>query len=131
MQCYTRCQMAAITLKLPDGLAERLRNHEGRLPEILELGLRELNAEGQSRFDGAAEVLEFLAGLPDPEEILKLRPSERFASRVEHLLEKNRANKLNPEEEEEWENYQFLEHLVRMAKANASLKLGLTPPNNA
>ncbi len=131
MQCYTRCKMSAITLKLPDGLAERLRKHEDRLPEILELGLRELTAEGQSRFDGAAEVLEFLASLPDPEEILKLRPSERFAGRVEHLLEKNRANKLNPEEEEEWENYQFLEHLVRMAKANASLKLGLKPSNNA
>ena len=67
----------------------------------------------------------------ETEEILKLRPSERFAYRVEHLLEKNRANKLNLEEEEEWENYQFLEHLVRMAKANASLKPGLKPPNNA
>jgi len=98
---------------------------------LLELGLRELYAEGQSRFDGAAEVLEFLASLPDPAEILKLRPSERFARRVEQLLEKNRANKLTPQEEEEWENYQFLEHLVRMAKANASLKLGPKPPNNA
>jgi len=120
--------MSRITLKLPDELAERLRKHEGRLPEILELGLRELNAEGQSRFDGAAGVLEFLASLPDPEEILKLRPSERFVDRVERLLEKNRANELTPEEEERWEGYQFLEHLVRMAKANVSLKLGL---NNA
>ena len=115
-------QMSRITLKLPDELAER------RLPEILELGLSELNAEGQSRFDGAAGVLEFLASLPDPEEILKLRPSERFVDRVERLLEKNRANELTPEEEERWEGYQFLEHLVRMAKANVSLKLGL---NNA
>jgi hypothetical protein len=114
--------MLAITVKLPDGLVERLRNHEDRLPEILEIGLRELYAEGQRRFDGAEEVLEFLACLPDPEDILKLRPSERFVSPVEHLLEKNRANKLNPAEEEEGGNYQFLEHLVRMAKANASPK---------
>ena len=56
--------MSAITLKLPDDLAEQLRNREDRLPEILELGLRELNAEGQGRFEGSAEVLEFLAGLP-------------------------------------------------------------------
>ena len=122
MECYTRCKMSAITLKLPDGLAERLLQHERRLPEIFELGLRELNAEGQSRFDGAAEVLEFLASLPDPEEILKLRPSERFVGRVAHLLEKNGVKKLTPEEEEQWESYQFLEHLVRIAKANASLK---------
>jgi hypothetical protein len=124
-------QMSAITLKLPDELAERLRNHEDRLPEILELGLRELNAEGQGRFEGAAEVLEFLAGLPGPEEILKLRPSERFALRVEYLLEKNRSGELDGQEEQEWENYEFLEHLVRLAKAKACLKLGLKPAGNA
>jgi len=33
--------------------------------------LRELNAGGQSGFDGAAHVLELLAGLPTSEEILK------------------------------------------------------------
>ena len=122
--------MSAITLKVPDELADRLRNHEARLPEILELGLRELNAEAQGRFEGAAEVLELLAGLPSPEEILKLRPSERFAHRVQHLLEKNRSGKLDSLEEEEWENYQFLEHLVRIAKARACLKLGLKLGDN-
>src|SRR5947199_3050556 len=105
-------KVSAITLKLPDELAQRLRNHQDRLPEILERGLRELNAEAQGRFEGAAEVLEFLAGLPCPEEILKLRPSEHLKHRVERLLEKNRSSKLNPDEEEEWDNYQFLEHLV-------------------
>src|SRR2546425_434025 len=63
-------QMSAITLQLPDELAERLRKHEERLPEILELGLRELNADPQSGFEGATEILEFLAGLPSPEDIL-------------------------------------------------------------
>ena len=124
-------QMSALTLKVPDELAERLRHHEDRLVNILELGLRELTAEREGRFQGAAEVLEFLASLPSPEEILKLRPSEHLASRIEQLLEKNRAGKLEPREEEEWENYQFLEHLVRMAKAKASLKLGLKPLSNA
>ena len=68
-------QMSAITLQLPDELAERLRKHEERLPEILELGLRELDADPQSGFEGTTEVLEFLAVLPNPEDILKLRPS--------------------------------------------------------
>ena len=124
-------QMSAITLKLPDELAERLRNHEDRLPEILELGLRELNAEGQGRFEGAAEVLEFLAALPAPEEILKLRPSEAFTRRVERLLENNRSGGLDAQEAQEWESYEFLEHLVRMAKAKACLKLGLKTTENA
>jgi hypothetical protein len=122
--------MSAITLQLPEELVERLRHHQERLQEILELGLRELNAEGQGRFEGASEVLEFLAGLPAPEEILKLRPSERFLNRVEYLLERNRIGQLDAQETQEWENYEYLEHLVRMAKAKACLKLGVTPPRN-
>ena len=119
--------MSAITLKVPDELAARLRSQEGRLPEILELGLRELNAEAQRGFEGAAQVLEFLACLPTPEEILKLQPSQRLEKRVRELLAQSRAGKLTAQEEEEWERYQYLEHLVRMAKAKASLKLGITP----
>jgi hypothetical protein len=124
-------QMSAITLMLPDELAERLRNYEERLPEILELGLRELNADWQRGFEGAAEVLEFLAGLPSPEEILTLRPSERFERHVRKLLEKSREGPLNPQEEEEWERYEFLEHLVRMAKTRACMKLGILPGAHA
>lgn len=115
--------MSAITLKLSDELAARLRGHEDRLPEILERGLRELNAEAQSGFEGAAEVLEIWAGLPTPEEILKLRPSKRFAQRIEELLKKSRSGKLDTREQEEWQNYEFLEHLVRIAKAKAHSKL--------
>ncbi len=119
--------MSAITLKVPDELAERLRGQQERLPEILELGLRELDAAAQSGFEGAAEVLELLAGLPSPEEILNLRPSDRLQTRVKELLAKSHAGEMTPKEEEEWERYQFLEHLVRMAKTKACLKLGITP----
>jgi hypothetical protein len=41
-----------------------------------------LNAGGQSGFDGAADVLEFLAAMPTPEETVNLRPSPRLALRV-------------------------------------------------
>lgn len=119
--------MQAITITLPDELAERLRRREERLPEILELGLRELDSDPQGGFEGAAHVLEFLATLPSPEEILNLRASVRFEQRVRELLEKNRSGGLSPQEEQEWERYEFLEHLVRMAKAKACLKLGIVP----
>ena len=118
-------QMSAITLKVPDDLAERLRARQEQLPEILELGLREWNAERQSGFEGAAEVLEFLAGLPSPQETLDLRPSERLQGRVQELLEKSRAGTLTSREEEEWSRYEYLEHLARMAKAKARVKLGI------
>ena len=58
--------MSPITFEVPDELAQRLRLLTDRLPRILELGLRELTASGQPGFVGAAEVLEFLAGLPSP-----------------------------------------------------------------
>ncbi len=56
------------------------------------------------------------------EEVLNLRPSKSLQTRVQTLLEKNRAEGLTPEEEQEWQQYEYLEHLVRMAKAKALLK---------
>jgi hypothetical protein len=89
-------QMASITLSLPDDLASQIRAQQQQLPRILELGLRELNAGGQSGFDGAADVLELLAALPEPEEILNLRPSSRLSVRVGELIEKSRAGTMTP-----------------------------------
>src|SRR5258708_11564248 len=99
--------MSPITLELPDELARRLRPLTDQLPEILELGLRELNAGGQPGFQGAAELLEFLAGLPSPEETLALRPSEALQSRISALLEKSRTEGLTTSEEQDWERYQY------------------------
>lgn len=121
--------MASITLSLPDDLASQIRAQEQQLPRILELGLRELNAGGQTGFDGAADVLELLAALPTPEEILKLRPSARLSARVSELIGKSRAGEMTPLDEEDWERYEYLEHLVRMAKAAAQLKLACSAGN--
>ena len=115
--------MASITVRLPDDLASQIQAQQQQLPRILELGLRELNAGDQSGFDGAADVLELLAGLPTPEQILKLRPSPRLAARVAELVEKSRAGEMTPIDKEDWERYEYLEHLVRMAKAAAQVKL--------
>ena len=121
--------MAPITLSLPDDLASQLLAREQELPRILELGLRELNAGAQSGFDGAADVLELLAALPAPEEILNLRPSARLSARVAELIEKTRAGQMTPADQEDWEKYEYLEHLVRMAKAAAQRKLASSAGN--
>lgn len=118
--------MTQIVLNLPEELSLRLRLLEAKLPQILELGLRELNASSQPGFNGAADILEFLASLPSPEEIIALRPSEALQARIDTLLEKNRSGQLTLEEEELWEQYQYLEHLIRLAKAKAYLKLKQT-----
>ena len=112
-----------ITLTIPDDLAGRLRIVEKELPQILELGIREWRARGEVGFPGMAGILETLASLPTPEEILALRPSSALQDRIEDLLDKNRNGGLSPEEQREWEQYQYVEHLVRLAKTRAASKL--------
>jgi hypothetical protein len=114
--------MAAIRLDIPDDLAERLRGREDQLAWILELGLREIDST--AGFAGASDVLELLASLPAPEDILALRPSEQLQQRIDELIEKSRGGGLSAPEEAEWERYEYLEHLVRMAKAKAQQKMG-------
>lgn len=59
-----------IMVEVSDELAQRLSPVQGQLPQILELGLREWNTGVGSGFVGLADVLEFLASLPAPEESL-------------------------------------------------------------
>jgi hypothetical protein len=112
-----------VTFDLPDEVATQLQAFEDRLPQILELGLRELHAISQAGFSGMPEVLEFLASLPTNQAIIALRPSESLQAQIATLLEKNRAGGLTPAEEQLWQGYQYLEHIVRMAKARAFLRL--------
>ena len=112
-----------IKVEVSEELALRLNPLQEQLPEILELGLRAWNADAQTGFSGLAEVLEFLASLPSPEEILTLKPSAKLQQQVELLLEKNRTVGLTPEEERAWQQYEYVEHLVRVAKAKALLRL--------
>ena len=115
-----------ITLNIPDDLGSQLLHLEAKLPEILDLGLREFKATAEPGFDGVSEVVEMLAGLPSPEEILELCPSKKLQARIDTLLEKNRNEGLSSEEEQEWSQYEYLEHLVRLAKAKAASKLKAT-----
>ena len=117
-----------ITLTIPDELATRLQPIWTELPAILELGIREWNARGGTGFAGIAEVLETLASLPAPEDVLALRPADSFQERIEHLLEKSHKSTLTADEQREWEQYQYVEHLVRLAKARGlETATGLTP----
>ena len=112
-----------ISVTLPDELASQVRLYEDDLPDILTLGLREWNARREQGFAGLSSVLETLAALPSPEEVLALRPSEAVQSRIDELLEKNRTSGLSPAEQREWDQFRYVEHLVRLAKARAVLKL--------
>lgn len=114
-----------LTLDVPDDLADQIRPMQDRLPRILALGLREFEAEGLSGFSGISDVLEFLAGLPAPQEILALRPSSVLRQEIERLLEKNRNTGLTLAEEERWKQIEYLEHLIRKAKIRAAQQIAI------
>ena len=105
-----------ISLNIPDELLPRLQMYKNQLAHILSLGLREIEAKPSGTFTGLTDVLEFLAALPSAEETLRLRPSPQLQGQLEQLLEKQRTKGLNSEEETAWQQYQYVEHLVRKAK---------------
>lgn len=115
-----------VTLTIADDLASELKPYEDKLAEILKLGMREWQARGEAGYAGLSSVLETLAGLPDPEQVLALRPAPQFEERLEVLLEKNRTTGLSPTDQREWDQYEYVEHLVRLAKISAARKLKST-----
>ena len=112
-----------ITLDLSEDLARKMSGLEEQLPQALALGLDELASRPQEGFKGFVEVLEFLANLPSPEEVLALRPSEMLQAQIDQLAEKHKAEALTASETLLWKQYEYLEHVVRMAKARAYLKI--------
>ncbi len=94
-----------LNLQIPDDLAAELGPRKERLPRILSLGLRELDAEGAAGFSGLADVVEFLANLPKPEKIMALRPSQALQAQSDALLERSREGDLSDEEDRQWRNF--------------------------
>jgi hypothetical protein len=116
-----------LTVDVPGELAPQLAlAGEENLSEILALGLREWRSRSGSEFPGLNAIIERLAQLPTPQDVLALRPTSEMQQRATELLEKNRQGKLSPTEEAEWRQLEFAEHIVRMAKAHAALKLQST-----
>lgn len=114
-----------ITLEVPNDLGCRLSPFKQQLPQLLELGLREFNTPPYTGFHSVNEILEFLAKLPSAEAIMALRPAKELQQQINELLEKQRTVGLTSEEEREWQQYEYLEHLVRIAKTHALLKLNV------
>ncbi len=65
------------------------------------------------------EVTRFLVQRPTLEEIAALHASEEVNARFRELLEAERERNLSEEEREEIEAYMYLEHFVRLLKAEA------------
>src|SRR5436190_1598354 len=108
-----------VTLELPEELAEKVRRSGDLLPRVLEMGFRYW--EAGPGFNGLPDVLEKLASLPSLEDVLALEASPELQERIGGLLEKSKNGGLSPDEQREWEQYEYTEHLVCLAKAKAAL----------
>ena len=112
-----------VTLELPDEYSDHLPIKETEVAEVLAAGLRCWRGRRTREIHELEEVVEILAGLPSPEEVLALHPSAQMSERTSALLKKNRSEGLTEDEKAEWEAIMRVEHLVRIAKAKALARL--------
>jgi hypothetical protein len=65
------------------------------------------------------EIVNFLAAGTTPESLVSFHASDATKARVADLLRREKTTGLNAEELSELDHYQHLEHLMRLAKAQA------------
>lgn len=115
-----------ITIEVTEKLGRRLRPYQDRLPELLELGLREVQQPVGEASQDVDAILNLLASRPSPEAILAIRPSDEIQARFSNLLAQSKDGSISRNGEAELERYLMLEHLVRLAKAQALQSVGKT-----
>ena len=113
------CMAVEITIRVPDELGRQLEQYRERWPDLLELGLRSILAtSGDGTIDERA-IIAVLTSQPTPEQVLAIGPSSALDERVRELVGRSKDAGLSREEEAELDRYFYLEHLVRLAKAQA------------
>jgi hypothetical protein len=113
-----------LTVTLPDECAEYLPRDEASVAAVLSAGLRHWQGTQKREISDLRDVAEMLAGLPSPEEILAMHPSKALTNRAAVLLEKSKSSdELNAAEQAEWDAIMSVEHVVRVAKARALVKI--------
>ncbi|HZS91968.1 MAG TPA: hypothetical protein VFE42_31350 [Chloroflexota bacterium] len=107
--------MRRVTLDLPDELADQLSALQDRLPELLALSLHQPTLPaGLYR-----RILTFLAGAPSAAEIAAFAPPPEAVTRLQTLLDRERAGSLTTHERAELEKLECIEHLMILLKAGA------------
>ena len=69
------------------------------------------------------EIVDFLASAPSPERILKHKASPAAQARVDDLVHRKKHSALDSEDEDELATFLLLEHIMRLAKAKAAIRL--------
>lgn len=112
-----------VTIPISETMETQVKRFRDRLPEALERGLRDLMSEQTGEFQDEAKIIDLLTSRPTPEQVLAIKPSPELQARASELLFRSKTGVISSREEAELERILTLEHLVRMAKAQAYLKL--------
>jgi len=67
-------------------------------------------------------IADYIASM-SPEKTLDLHAPKEMQKRLESLINKEKKGKLSSKEKEELDHYIVLERLIRLAKANAVIRL--------
>lgn len=70
------------------------------------------------------EIIRFIASGVTSQQVASFQPSAEVRDRVEMLIRKEKTDGLLPEEQRELDDYMRLEHLMRLAKAQARALIG-------
>jgi hypothetical protein len=111
--------MQTVTIAVPDTLAEQLDQMRDRLPELLELSLRQPPIPASVY----REILAFLADNPTPEQIAAFGPPPEMQQRLQTLLARERDSNLTEAERDELAEFERIEHLMIMIKAKTVAQL--------
>lgn len=105
--------MATLTIEIPDDLMEQLAPMREQLPNLLRRCLQPSALSAQVyRY-----IFEFLASQPTPEKIAAFRPTPEMQHRLQYLLQRNADKTIAPEELQELNEYEQIEHLIILLKA--------------
>jgi hypothetical protein len=69
------------------------------------------------------EIIEFIAGGTSSNDVAEFQPSDDARERVAELIRREKDAALSPDEKAELDHYLELEHIMRLAKARARLRL--------
>ena len=109
--------MVAVTLELPDALAQRVKPFSRWIPTILEISLLSFKTYAVQT---AYEIIEFLASNPSAKAVHEYYTSEAAQQRMSELMSLNREGKINQVELTE------LDELLSLASVITTLKASLT-----
>lgn len=112
-----------LELDLPAEVAHELPSDRRDLRELVERGWRGWRLRDTPEFEEFGELMTRFAQGMEPEQVMALKASPRLQRRVRTLLDKNARMGLSRAEERELDQHGIMEHVVRLAKGQALLKL--------